>query len=215
MDVVEQIRAVLDRATQDFDGRDEIMRRAADEIDRLRSAPTVAAQQCGRDWRDEIPVAVPIEDHEIEGYLAARALTALEARFAEIDAHRRKILEENERLLHAFIEKDRELATLRDRIKREPVVKPVALAHVRLEDDGLFADLEVLDGSRMQVSDSPVPLYLASAPERVECATEGCGNRATNEFVRGSIGSTYCGECFVKVIDVCDASPPASREATP
>lgn len=37
MDVVEQIEAVLNRATQDFDGRDGIMQRAADEIKRLRA----------------------------------------------------------------------------------------------------------------------------------------------------------------------------------
>lgn len=37
MDVVEQIEAVLNRATQDFDGRDDIMQRAADEIKRLRA----------------------------------------------------------------------------------------------------------------------------------------------------------------------------------
>lgn len=37
MDVVEQIEGVLNRATQDFDGRDDIMQRAADEIKRLRA----------------------------------------------------------------------------------------------------------------------------------------------------------------------------------
>lgn len=42
MDVVDQIEAILDRATQDFDGRDEIMRRAADEIVRLRAAESLS-----------------------------------------------------------------------------------------------------------------------------------------------------------------------------
>lgn len=39
---------------------------------------------------------------------------------------------------------------------------PVALAHVRLEDDGLFADLQVLDGTYMQPEHSPVKLYIRS-----------------------------------------------------
>lgn len=36
LDVVEQIERILNRATQDFDGRDEIMQRAADEIKQWR-----------------------------------------------------------------------------------------------------------------------------------------------------------------------------------
>lgn len=51
------------------------------------------------------------------------------------------------------------LAALRPRLIRE--TRPVALAHVRLEDTGLEADLEVLDGSRLQPEHSPVGLYLA------------------------------------------------------
>lgn len=39
--------------------------------------------------------------------------------------------------------------------------------------------------------------------ELVACATEGCDNPATNEFIRGGIGSMYCGECFAKVVEVC------------
>lgn len=37
---------------------------------------------------------------------------------------------------------------------------PVARAHISLEDDGLHAELEVLNGDRMQVADSPVDLFL-------------------------------------------------------
>jgi len=37
MDVLDQINAIIDRATQDFDGRDELLKRAATEIRRLRT----------------------------------------------------------------------------------------------------------------------------------------------------------------------------------
>lgn len=37
MDVLDQINAILDRATQDFDGRDEVLKHAATEIRRLRT----------------------------------------------------------------------------------------------------------------------------------------------------------------------------------
>lgn len=45
--------------------------------------------------------------------------------------------------------------------------QPVARAHVTLEDDGLFAELQVLDGSQMQVEHSPIDLYLRPAPAPV------------------------------------------------
>ncbi|MDW9481759.1 hypothetical protein GOB57_24225 [Sinorhizobium meliloti] len=41
MDVIEQIEAILDRATQDFDGRDEVLRRAAHEIRTLRGSAAI------------------------------------------------------------------------------------------------------------------------------------------------------------------------------
>ena len=41
MDILEQIEAILDRATQDFDGRDEVLRRAAVEIRALRATRAV------------------------------------------------------------------------------------------------------------------------------------------------------------------------------
>jgi hypothetical protein len=37
MDILKQIDAILDRVTQDFDGRDEVLKAAASEISRLRS----------------------------------------------------------------------------------------------------------------------------------------------------------------------------------
>lgn len=48
--------------------------------------------------------------------------------------------------------------------------QPVARAHVRLEDDGLFADLEVLNGEHLQVEHSPVDLFLHPAPDALRAA---------------------------------------------
>lgn len=55
-----------------------------------------------------------------------------------------------------------------------------------------------------------------AAPEGSQtCATEGCDNPATNEFIRGDVGSFYCGDCFGKVIEVCEArrSPEGQQPA--
>lgn len=49
MDVVDQIEAHLGRATQDFDGRDEIMSRAKDEVVRLRKI--IKDNWMGQYWR--------------------------------------------------------------------------------------------------------------------------------------------------------------------
>ncbi|MGX1693182.1 hypothetical protein [Brevundimonas naejangsanensis] len=58
------------------------------------------------------------------------------------------------------------LSTLRAQPQAREEAQPVARAHVYLNDDGLSADLEVLDGTHMQVEDSPVSLYLRPpAPE--------------------------------------------------
>lgn len=56
----------------------------------------------------------------------------------------------------------------------------------------------------------------SAAPEgRHQCATEGCGNPATNEFIRGDTGSFYCGDCFGKVIEVCETrTRPAEQAVT-
>lgn len=60
MDIVEQIEAILDRATQDYDGRDEIMRRAADEIKALRAAASAGwlfdNEDTGREFSEQHPV---------------------------------------------------------------------------------------------------------------------------------------------------------------
>lgn len=52
-----------------------------------------------------------------------------------------------------------------ERLKADEA-EPVALAHVRLEDDGLYADLEVLDGTHLQPEHSPVKLYLRPGGSR-------------------------------------------------
>ena len=41
MDIVTQIEAILGRVTQDFDGNDEVLRRAAEEIKLLRATRAV------------------------------------------------------------------------------------------------------------------------------------------------------------------------------
>lgn len=59
MDIVEQIDAILDRATQDFDGRDEVLRRAAEEIRTLRTAASVGwlyDNDVGREFAEQHPV---------------------------------------------------------------------------------------------------------------------------------------------------------------
>lgn len=45
---------------------------------------------------------------------------------------------------------------------------PIARAHVTMEDDGPYVDLEVLDGARLQPGMSPVLLYAAPVPARNE-----------------------------------------------
>lgn len=60
MDIVEQIEAILGRATQDFDGNDEVLRRAADEIKKLRAAAVVGYlydnEDTGREFAEQHPV---------------------------------------------------------------------------------------------------------------------------------------------------------------
>jgi hypothetical protein len=46
---------------------------------------------------------------------------------------------------------------------------PVARAHIRLEEDGLEADIEVVNGEHMQVADSPVDLYLKPPEKHWRC----------------------------------------------
>ncbi|MBY3432861.1 hypothetical protein HFN89_01555 [Rhizobium laguerreae] len=57
---MEQIEAILDRATQDSDGRDEVMRRAAEEIKVLRAAVSVGwiynNEDTGREFAEQHPV---------------------------------------------------------------------------------------------------------------------------------------------------------------
>ena len=86
MDVVEQINAVLSRATQDFDGRDEIMQRAANRIaaleaenERLRKALEPFAEVAGRFDGLAVSAILPQQcwftPHSLREARAARATT--------------------------------------------------------------------------------------------------------------------------------------------
>ena len=47
----------------------------------------------------------------------------------------------------------------RDILATRTDTTPVALAHISLEDDGPYIDLQVLNGETLQPADKPVPLY--------------------------------------------------------
>ena len=47
----------------------------------------------------------------------------------------------------------------RDILATRTDATPVALAHISLEDDGPYIDLQVLNGETLQPADKPVPLY--------------------------------------------------------
>ena len=47
----------------------------------------------------------------------------------------------------------------RHRLATRTDATPVALAHISLEDDGPYIDLQVLNGETLQPADKPVPLY--------------------------------------------------------
>jgi hypothetical protein len=53
------------------------------------------------------------------------------------------------------------VASVRRALQPGANAEPVARLHIRLEDDGLTADVEVLDGTFLQVEHSPVDVYLA------------------------------------------------------
>ena len=76
MDVVEQIDAILDRATQDFDGRDEVLRRAAEEIRALRAAASVGWLYNNGDTGREFAEQHPIESAEVPDATNVAAATA-------------------------------------------------------------------------------------------------------------------------------------------
>jgi hypothetical protein len=54
-----------------------------------------------------------------------------------------------------------QVASTRRALQPGADIEPVARLHIRLEDDGLAADVEVLDGTNLQVEHSPVNVYLA------------------------------------------------------
>jgi hypothetical protein len=76
MDIVDQIEAILDRATQDFDGRDEVLRRAADEIKSLRAAVSIAWLYDNEDTGREIGEQHPVESGEVPDATNVVAATA-------------------------------------------------------------------------------------------------------------------------------------------
>jgi hypothetical protein len=76
MDIVEQIEAILDRATQDFDGRDEVMRRAADEIKALRAAVSAGWLYDNEDTGREFAEQHPVESGEVPDATNVVAATA-------------------------------------------------------------------------------------------------------------------------------------------
>ncbi|MCZ7862456.1 hypothetical protein O9X98_13870 [Agrobacterium salinitolerans] len=76
MDVVEQIDAILDRATQDFDGRDEVLRRAAEEIRALRAASSVGWLYDNEDTGREFAEQHPVESGEVSDATNVAAATA-------------------------------------------------------------------------------------------------------------------------------------------
>lgn len=96
MDVVEQIEAILDRATQDFDGRDEIMRRAAAEIKALRAAVSVGWLYDNEDTGREFAEQHPVESGEVPDATNVVAATA-SALLAEITTAWKELEQARER----------------------------------------------------------------------------------------------------------------------
>lgn len=65
MDILERIEATIDRATQDFDGRDELLRDAAVEIRRLRAGSSVGFLYDNEDTGREFAEQHPVESGEV------------------------------------------------------------------------------------------------------------------------------------------------------
>lgn len=66
----------------------------------------------------------------------------------------------------------------------------LAVARVDSVIDGAFSDLVVEDMSFVRIGNAWM----------VECATEGCGDRAMVLFERGGVvGSHYCRACYMRI----------------
>lgn len=77
------------------------------------------------------------------------------------------------------------------------------------------SDLHITIGDVEALHEAILSALEPAAPEGSQtCATEGCDNPATNEFIRGGVGSFYCGDCFVKVIEACETTRPAEQAVT-
>lgn len=148
-------------------------------------------------------------------------IAALEAQLAEKEA-------ENERLRKAVEEMEysdgdasfwRHIAKQNaEALSRTGAVKVIdprhfdilveAMAEVKATSDGL-SDQPIAD-----IVQGCIDEIAALEPAEPECATEECSNHATNEFIRGGVGSFYCGDCFVKVIEACETTRPAEQAVT-
>lgn len=57
------------------------------------------------------------------------------------------------------------------------------------------ADFERRIRAALTTPQAPAPDW----EKAVECATEGCGNKATIRFERGGVGAHYCHDCYMRV----------------
>jgi hypothetical protein len=102
MDVVEQIDAILERVTQDFDGRDEVLRRAADEIRALRSSASVGWLYDNEDTGREFAEQHPVESAEVPDATNVKSATA-EVLLSELVSAWKELEEARERKLNSVV----------------------------------------------------------------------------------------------------------------
>ena len=86
-------------------------------------------------------------------------LTAV-AQILVSERHRKSDLVHLVEHLLVELEQSRAHISLYENMSHQERQKPVALAHIILQDDGLEARVDVLDGTHLQATDSPVPLYI-------------------------------------------------------
>lgn len=83
---------------------------AADESERAAKTIDFAARRLAAKDADIKRLGEQMVTERLHGYELLERAERAEAQLAEVDAHRRKVLAENERLLNGFIEKERQLA---------------------------------------------------------------------------------------------------------
>jgi hypothetical protein len=108
MDIVEQIEAILGRATQDFDGNDEVLRRAADEIKTLRAASAVGYLFDNEDTGREFAEQHPVESAEVPDATNVVPATASEL-LAEVLSAWRELEQLRQRERDGFVVVDQPL----------------------------------------------------------------------------------------------------------